>query len=105
VPPGRGAIRRRRQHGDYLGAALCVRPAAFAPGTDGVGTSRRQFRVSTVAGCWSAPRQGNFTLRGLVAELAERGLKGRLSGGLELRPRREAELQKKPSRNSIRLWA
>jgi transposase len=30
----------------------------------------------------------DFTLRGLVAELAERGPQGRLSGGLELRPRR-----------------
>src|SRR5438445_6693226 len=35
----------------------------------------------------------DFTLRGLVAELAERGLK---VDYLELRPRREAELQKKP---------
>src|SRR5947209_16725535 len=38
---------------------------------------------------------GDFTLRGLVAELAEHGLKVGLPDGLELRPRREAELQKK----------
>ena len=42
------------------------------------------------------PGARDFTLRGLVAELAERGPEGRLSLGLELRPRREAELQKKP---------
>ena len=40
-------------------------------------------------------REKDFTLRGLVAEFAERGLQGRLSLGLELRPCREAELQKK----------
>jgi transposase len=28
-----------------------------------------------VIGCWSAPRKWDFTLRGLVVELAERGLK------------------------------
>ena len=40
-------------------------------------------------------RTADFTLRGLVAELAERGLKGRLPYGVGLRPRREAQSQKK----------
>jgi len=38
----------------------------------------------------------DFTLRGLVAELAERGLKVRLSFGLGVCSCREAKLQKKP---------
>src|SRR5229473_164775 len=30
---------------------------SIAPGQMGAGTSQRQFRASTVLGCWSAPRQ------------------------------------------------
>src|SRR5262249_18710703 len=40
-------------------------------------------------------KEGDFTLRVLVAELAERGLKVDLPDGLELRPRRETQFQKK----------
>jgi transposase len=46
---------------------------SVAPGQMG-GHKPRQFRASTVPGCWSAPRQGTSPC-GLVAELAERGLK------------------------------
>jgi transposase len=40
-------------------------------------------------------RERDFTLRGLVAELAERGPQRRLSRGLGIRPRGEAQSQKK----------
>ena len=40
-------------------------------------------------------RDGEFTIRGLVAELAGRGLKDRLPLGVGLRACREAQLQKK----------
>ena len=40
-------------------------------------------------------RDGDFTIRGLVAELAGRGLKDRLPLGVGLRACREAQLQKK----------
>jgi transposase len=36
-------------------------------------------------------RTADFSLRGLVAELAERGPEGRLPDGVRLRPRREAQ--------------
>src|SRR5258708_7030403 len=72
------ATRRRRDSAwasarQLSGCGACVRPAALRQGR-WAGTSRRQFRANTGPGCLSAPRQG-FTLRGLVAELAERGLK------------------------------
>src|SRR5450759_5021774 len=38
---------------------------SVAPGQMGVGTSRRRFRVGTVIGCWSAPRQGTSRCAGL----------------------------------------
>src|ERR1700677_3165844 len=44
----------------------------------------------------------DFTLRGLVAELAERGAEGRLSVGLGVCPRRESKLQKKASSQRTR---
>ena len=40
-------------------------------------------------------KEKDFTLRGLVTELAGRGLKVDLPHDVDLRPRREAELQKK----------
>jgi hypothetical protein len=46
------------------GCGGCVRPAALRRGK-WAGTSRRQFRASTVPGCWSAPRRGSSPCAGL----------------------------------------
>jgi transposase len=49
-----------------------MRPAALSLARSAA-TSRRQFRASTRSGCHNG--SGDFTIRGLVAELADRGLK------------------------------
>src|SRR5262245_51815502 len=52
----------------------CGRPAALLQARLAV-TNHGRLRVSTASGCWLGSRRGDFTLRGLVAELAARGLK------------------------------
>jgi transposase len=68
---------------------------SVAPGKMG---GHRPKAISGEHRLWVLQRTkgGDFTLRGLVAELAaERGLEGRLPLGVGVCPRREAELQKK----------
>jgi hypothetical protein len=76
------------------GCGACARPAALHRGR-WAGTSRRQFRASIVLGCGARQGKG-LHLAGACRRTSRARPKGRLSGGLELRPRREAELQKKP---------
>ena len=64
-------VRSARQSAGCSGSR---RPAALRLARWAV-TSRRRFRASTRSGCRSGSRDGDFTLRGLVAELAGRGLK------------------------------
>jgi putative transposase len=73
LPPGSGAIWRGRKHGHPLGAAL-PRDRQLEPDQIGGYKPKKisgQHRDWLVQRC----RDADFTLRGLVAELAERGLK------------------------------
>ena len=75
VACGGGAVWRRRQHGDHLGAAFSGDRQAWRRGKMG-GHKPRAIRgehARLAAGSGQGER--DFTLRGLVAELAERGLK------------------------------
>ena len=69
---GGGAVWRWRQHGDPVGGR-CARPAALLRARSAA-TSPARSRASTG---WLLARikERDFTLRGLVGELAERGLK------------------------------
>ena len=67
--------------------------AVLRGGSAGVGLARSW--ASMRRGCGSGLR-GDFTLRGLVAELAERGLGVDYRTMWTLRPLRGTELQKKP---------
>ena len=87
-------VRRFRETGSVL------------PGKMG---GHRPKAIAGQHGTWLLLRikEKDFTLRGLVVELAERGLKGRLPDGVELCPCREAQLQKKPcspANRIVRTW-
>jgi len=56
------------------GCGGCVTPAAWRRARSAA-TSRRRFRAALASGYCSGIKDGDFTLRGLVAELAGRGLK------------------------------
>src|ERR1019366_5750521 len=94
LPPGGGTIRRGRQHGDCLGAAL-ARDRKRCAGANGRAQAEGNFGRAPclVAGA----RQGKGLHLARACRRTRRARpQGRLSGGLELRSRREAELQKKP---------
>ena len=70
---GGGPFRRQRQHGDQLAEAVAT-TGSVAPGQIGGHKPKKiagPHRDWLVGRC----RERDFTLRGLVAELAERGLK------------------------------
>ena len=73
MPPGGRAIWGGGEHGDHLGASVPT-DGSVAPGKMG------GHKPKAIAGehrAWLLQRikERDFTLRGLVAELAERGLK------------------------------
>src|ERR1700704_440121 len=94
APPGGGAIWRRREHCDCLGTAL-ARDRQRCAGADGRAQAEGYFgRVPRLV---TGARQGKGLHLAWACSRTRRARpQGRLSGGLELRPRREAELQKKP---------
>ena len=101
IEGGCPATRRRRNLGwastrRSSGCGASERPAALRRAR-WAGTSRRRLRGSTVTGCWSGTKARDFTLRGLVAELAERGLKVDYRSVWEFVHAEKSELQKKPS--------
>jgi putative transposase len=56
------------------GYGASVRPAASSR-TRSAAIGQRRLRGRTVIGCCNGAKKADFTVRGLVAELAERGLK------------------------------
>jgi putative transposase len=73
VPAGSGALRCGDQHGDQRVQRL-RRTGSVSPGKIGGYRPRKligPWRIWLLERC----RDGEFTLRGLVTELAERGLK------------------------------
>src|SRR6266436_240414 len=93
MPPSGGAIWRRRQHGDCVGAAV-ARDRQRCAGTDGWAQTEGDFGRAPclVAG---AHQGKGLHLARACRRTGRTRPQGRLSGGLELRPRREAQLQKK----------
>ena len=93
------AIRQRSSLGwasarRSTGCGACVRPAALRRARWAV-TSRRRFRASTVSGCCSGSRRRLHLARACCRTCRARA-EGRLPLGVGVRPRREAQLQKKP---------
>lgn len=73
--------------------ALKHRTGDVAPGKIG-GHKKRTLSGEIAEGLGGRMRGSAFTLRGLVVELAERGVKAKSARGLGFRPCRGAELQK-----------
>lgn len=101
----------RHQAAGHFGVAISTAIAGVrrfretgsaAPGQMG-GHKPKAIRGSQRDWLMGRCKERDFTLRGLVTELAERGLQGRLPLGVGIRPRREAELQKKLSSPASRI--
>ncbi len=72
----------------------CARPAALRRAR-WAATSRRRFRASIASGCWNGSRAGLHLARA-GRRTGRARAESRLPLGLGVRPRREAQLQKKP---------
>jgi len=81
----------------------CISEVGGAQAADWLAVSRpdrriqaaNAFKVTAPSGCRERIGSGPFTLRGLAAELAERGNQDASAGGVGVRSRRGPELQKK----------